>query len=110
METIKTHLLSFIKRFAVLGDKSAFLLTAPFALALYIIDPTLLKTLLQWVLFAPILAGIAIVVSRLTFPHIALNDHCEQAKQGNTASAIIVAAIIFFVAFVMLALVLWAKA
>jgi len=110
MATIKSHFVSFIKRFAVFGDKSAFLLTAPFALALYLIDPTLLKTLLQWVLFAPVLAGIAIVVSRVTFPHIDLTEHINEAKAGNTASAIVVASVVFFVAAIVVALVLWAKA
>lgn len=109
MEFLKDHFFSFIKRFAVLGDKSAFLLTAPFALALYILDPSLLKTLLQWVLFAPVLAGIAIIVSRLTFPQINLGEHAGSARSGNVASAIVVGSIVVFVAAVILALVIWAK-
>ena len=109
MSSLKTHLFSFLKRFAVFGDKSAFLLTAPFVLALYFLDPALAKTLLQWVLFAPVLAGVAIIVSRLTFPHIVLGDHVDRAEAGNVASAIVVAAVIAFVGAVILALVLWSK-
>lgn len=109
MEFVKSHLTSFLKRFSAFGDKSAFLLTAPFALALYLLDPSLAKTLLQWVLFAPVLAGIAIIVSRLTFPQIVLGDHVEGARAGNVASAVVVASVIGFVAAVIVALVLWAK-
>lgn len=107
---LKEHFLSFVKRFAAFGDKSAFLLTAPFILALYFIDKALLATLLQWVLFAPVLAGVAIIVSRLTFPNIVLDEHADEARKGNVAAAIVVAAIVFFVAVTMIALVLWAKA
>lgn len=109
MDYLKNFAASLLKRFAAFGDKSAFLLTAPFALALYLLDASLAKTLLQWILFAPVLAGIAIVVSRLTFPHIVLGDHVDSAGRGNVASAIIVASLIGFVAVVVLALVLWAK-
>lgn len=109
MEFLKTNLASFLKRFTAFGDKSAFLLTAPFALALFLLDPALAKTLLQWILFAPVLAGVAIVVSRLTFPHIVLGDHVDSARGGNVASAIIVAALMGFVAAVVVALVIWAK-
>lgn len=109
MEFIKDHLISFFRRFTVLGDKSAFLLTAPFVLALYLLDPSLLKTLLQWVLFAPVLAGIAIIVSRLTFPQINLGDQADSAAKGNVAAAIVVASIVAFVAAVILALVIWSK-
>lgn len=104
------HLSSFLKRFRVFGDKSAFLLTAPFALALYFIDPTMLKTLLQWLLFGPVLAGVAVLVSRLVFPHIDLGEHAESAKAGNVGSGLICAAIIVFVGLLMLALTGWARA
>lgn len=109
MESVNTFFASLLKRFSAFGDKSAFLLTAPFALALYLLDPALAKTLLQWVLFAPVLAGVAIVVSRLTFPHIVLGDHVESARSGNVASAIVVAALIGFVGAVIIGLVLWSK-
>ncbi len=109
MDYLKTFATSFLKRFTAFGDKSAFLLTAPFVLALYLLDPSLAKTLLQWILFAPVLAGIAIIVSRLTFPHIVLGDHVDSAGRGNVASAIIVASLIGFVAAVVMALVIWAK-
>ncbi len=110
MNAFRRQLRSIAKRFAFLGDKSAFLLTAPFVLALYLLDPAMAKTLLQWLLFAPVLAGVAIIVSRITFPHIDLHDHADSARMGNVASGVVVAAVIVFVALTMVSLVLWAKA
>ncbi|MNH30681.1 hypothetical protein D3C79_909900 [compost metagenome] len=67
-------------------------------------------TLLQWVVFAPVLAGIAIIVSRVTFPQIELTKLVKEAELENRAAGLVVAAIILFVGITMLSLVLWAKA
>lgn len=107
---MKNHLESIAKRLRVFGDKSAFLLTAPFAVALYYIDPAMLKTLLQWLLFGPVLAGVAIIISRIVFPHIELNEHIDEAKRGNPASGLIVAAVIVFVGLLVMALAGWSRA
>lgn len=104
------HLSSITKRLRVLGDKSAFLLTAPFAVALYFIDAALVKTLLQWLLFGPVLAGVAIIISRLVFPQIELNRHADEALRGNTASGLIVAAIVIFVGLLVMSLAGWSRA
>lgn len=107
---MRAYLDSLFKRLRVLGDKSALLLTAPFAVALYLIDPAMLKTLLQWLLFGPVLAGVAIIISRLVFPQIELNRHVDAALKGNTASGLIVAAIIVFVGLLVMSLAGWSRA
>ncbi|MNH66872.1 hypothetical protein D3C76_388830 [compost metagenome] len=104
------HIKSFLRRFSFLVDKSALFLILPCAAALYFIDPAMFATLLQWVVFAPVLAGIAIIVSRVTFPQIELTKLVKEAELENRAAGLVVAAIILFVGITMLSLVLWAKA
>lgn len=104
------HIQSFLRRFSFLVDKSALFLILPCAAALYFIDPAMFATLLQWVVFAPVLAGIAIIVSRVTFPQIELTKLVKEAELENRAAGLVVAAIILFVGITMLSLVLWAKA
>lgn len=106
---MRAHIDSLLKRLSVLTDKSAFLLTAPFALALYFIDAAMTKTLLQWLLFAPVLAGVAVLVSRIIFPQIDLGEHADLAKNGSVGSGLIVAAIILFVGLLVLSLASWAR-
>lgn len=104
------HIKSFLRRFSFLVDKSALFLIIPCAVALYFIDQAMFATLLQWVVFAPVLAGIAIIVSRVTFPQIELTKLVKEAELENKAAGLVVAAIILFVGITMLSLVLWAKA
>ncbi len=102
---------SLFSRFRVLGDKSAWVLIVPVVIGLFLIDPAMVKTLLQWTLFAPALAGIAIIVSRVVFPQINLGDLVEAVtKENSRPAAIVVGALILFVGIVFLALILWAKA
>lgn len=104
------HIHSFLRRFSFLVDKSALFLIVPCAVALYFIDQAMFATLLQWIVFAPMLAGIAIIVSRVTFPQVQLTKLVSEAEDGNKAAGFVAGAIIIFVGLLMLALVLWAKA
>ena len=98
-------------RLGAIADKSAWLLMGPSIASLYAIDPALATTLLQWGLFGLVLAGVAIIISRLVFPQIQLTALVESAHgEKNTAAGLVVSAIILFVGLVMLSLVLWAKA
>ena len=98
-------------RLGALADKSAWLLIAPAIAALYVVDPAMAQTLLQWALFGSVLAGAAIIISRIIFPQIKLTDLVGEAtSENNVAAGIIVAAVVLFVGLVMLALVIWAKA
>lgn len=98
------------KRLKALLDKSAWLLILPSLVALFFIDEAMLKTLVQWLVFAPVLAGVAIIVSRVVFPQIHLTTLVEQTQKGNTAAGHLASALVLFVAIVILALVMWAKA
>lgn len=98
-------------RLGALADKSAWLLMAPAIAALYAIDPAMVMTLLQWTLFGSVLAGAAVMISRIVFPQINLTEMVKDAKdENNTAAGLVVAAVVLFVGLLMLALVIWAKA
>lgn len=101
---------SFLKRFKVLGDKSALFLIVPAVAALFFIDAAMVKTLIQWLVFAPIIAGVAVVVSRIIFPHIDLTQLIKETHEGNKASAILAGSLLLFVGLLVFALVTWAKA
>lgn len=111
MDAIKGIFESFKTRLHALFDKSALVLIAPALIALFLIDGSIARTLVQWSLYALVLAGVGIIVSRVTFPQIKLGDLIDDAHRlGNIASAIIASSVIFFVGIVLMAMVLWAKA
>lgn len=93
-----------------LFDKSGWLLILPFALVLFLVDPSMAKTLLEWLTFAPILAGTAVIVSRVVFPQIHLSTLVHQTLQGNRAASFLACALIGFVAVIFAAMVFWSKA
>ena len=58
-----------------------------------------------------VLAGAAVIISRLVFPQIELTRLVANVhEEKSTAAAIVIASIVLFVALIMLALVVWAKA
>lgn len=110
MQTLRDYLFGFWIRFAALFDKTAILLIIPALLVLWDIDAAMFKTILQWVVVAPILAGIAVMVSRVIFHKVDLTKLIRRAEDGNTAAAIIALGVILSVTIIFLALVLWSKA
>lgn len=106
-------LVEFFKnsRLGALTDASAWLLIAPALAALYVIDPALAKTFAQWSIFALVLAGAAVMVSRIIFPQIDLTALIKSVLEDkSTAAGLVASAVVFFVGLVMLAMVIWAKA
>lgn len=106
-------LMEFIKasRIGALTDASAWLLIAPALAALYVIDPALAKTFAQWSIFGLVLAGAAVMISRIIFPQIDLQALVKSVLEDrSTAAGIVAASVVFFVGLVMLSLVIWAKA
>lgn len=100
-----------MRRVRALVDKSAWLLILPAVLYLFLIDTAMARTLLEWTAYALVLAGITIIISRVTFPQIDLSDFVDKvSKTGDRAAAMVVSAIVIFSGLLMLALVLWARA
>lgn len=92
-------------------DTSAWILILPAIIALYWIDDSMLRTLLEWVIFAPALAGIAILISRIVFPQVNLSETVQSALDDHSMpAAVVAAAVIGFVGLVFFALIFWARA
>lgn len=97
------------RRFAALLDGSAWLLILPALLGLFAWDAPMARTLLQWSLFFVVLSGFAVMISRIVFPQINLSEYLVRAYHGDLACAIVAAAVVAFVAFLILSFVLWAR-
>lgn len=98
-----------VKRLIALIDLSAWVLILPAVVFLSAVDPAMIRTMLEWTSYALVLAGVAIVVSRVTFHQIRIDDLIGQVRRGNRAAATVIASIVVFVGIVFLALVMWAK-
>lgn len=105
-----SHLQSITKRLRALIDKTALLMILPCFILLWFIDEAMTLTVVQWLLVAPIITGLAVIVSRMMFPQINLTRLLEEAHGGNRASGIVVAGLLLFVGLLILSLVTWAKA
>ena len=105
-----TVIQSIIKRLRALVDKTALLMILPCLLILWYIDEAMLLTVVQWLLVAPIITGLAVIVSRMMFPQIELTKLISEAHEGNKASGIVVSGLLLFVGLLILSLVMWAKA
>lgn len=90
-------------------DKNALALVVPPAAILGFMDLPKLLTLLEWMLYAAVLAGFAIQISRTVFPQIGLSEMVEKARETPEGSSRVVASVVVFVGFLMLALALWTK-
>jgi len=98
------------KRIDALIDKSAWILILPALLIVYFSDVGMLKTLLEWSAFGVVLAGAAVMISRIVFPQIHLDSLVDRAvDEKNAAAAIIIAALILFVGMLIYSLIYWAK-
>lgn len=100
---------SWFLRLAALLDKSAWLLIAPALAALFWVDAPLARTFVQWTPFFLVLAGVAIIISRIVFPQINLGQFARRAYGGDQACALVTAALILFVGILIISGVLWVK-
>lgn len=95
-------------RIRSLGDKSAWILLAVGALV-FAGGSNMLISMISWIAFAFIAAGITIFLSRIGFSSIKFSELVPEAKKGNVAAAIIVASVVLYCALAFIAIVLWAK-
>lgn len=101
--------MSFLYRLKSLLDQSAWLLMLPASLILYIIDPSMAQTVAQWTLIALVLAGVAIIVSRIVFPQLDFDVLLPLVYAGNVAAGQVLSSLVLCVGLVFLSLVLWAR-
>lgn len=98
-----------VARIKALIDKGGWMLIALGAVGLAIADYRLLLTLLEWSLYALVIGGLTIIVSRITFPQIKLSRLVERAQEGDMPAAVMVAALLLYCALVFIGIVMWAK-
>lgn len=96
-------------RFAALLDGSAWMTMAPALIALFFIDAPMATTLLQWSLYFLVVVGVALMLSRIAFPHIRLQRFIDGAAKGDVACAIMVFSVVLFVGVLIVSFVLWAR-
>lgn len=97
-------------RFLSLFDSTAWLLMLPAGLALYYIDSAMMATVVQWLLVAPLLAGITVIVTRVIFPQVSIAWLVAQVEERNVAAGMLAAALVIFVGLVFLGMVIWGRA
>lgn len=95
---------------APMFDSAALFLMLPAAAALYHLDPAMLLTVVQWLLVAPILAGLAIMVSRMIFPQVSIKWLVEEVGKGNIAAGMLASGLVVFVSMIFIGLAVWARA
>lgn len=66
-----------------LADKNGWLLIIIGLAAVGFSDIKMTMTLLQWAVFSLVIAGLVIVISRITFPQIKLSELMERVKSGD---------------------------
>lgn len=96
-------------RLAPLLDPSSWLLALVGFGLLAALDWATALTLLQWSLFALVIAALTIVVSRISFPQIKLSEFVARAKEGDQPAAVVVASVLIYCALVFVGIALWAK-
>ncbi|EAM1616336.1 hypothetical protein EU642_22120 [Salmonella enterica] len=106
-----SHFLHSIRmRTRALTDKSAWMLMLPSLVCLWWIDEALFKTIVEWLIVAPLITGLAVMLSRIVFPQVNLGLLVDEAILENKAAAIVVAGLMLFCGLLIVALMLWAKA
>jgi hypothetical protein len=103
-------LLALRARVAPFTDPTAWALIAACVGVVWLIDPVMAKTLLQWVVFFGALCGFAIIISRHTFPQIRLGAHVTAALAGNVGAGLVVLGLMIFMSALILSLAIWGKA
>lgn len=111
---MKDKLVTFVKSLwnrvlDTFGDTTPWLLALPSGLILLLLDVAKLLTLLEWMLYAAIIAGFAVQISRTVFPQIEFTAMVKKALEDARASATVSSAIILFVGLLVFSLALWTK-
>lgn len=96
-------------RLAALFDQSSWLLIAIGVAVLALADWRTALTLAQWAAGALAIGGLTIVISRIMFPQIRLDELMVKAKAGELPAALVVAAVVLYCAIVFVGVALWAK-
>jgi len=92
-----------------LADKNGWLLIIIGLAAVGFSDIKMTMTLLQWAVFSLVIAGLVIVISRITFPQIKLSELMERVKSGDQPAALVVLGLLLFCGLLFVGTAMWAK-
>lgn len=98
------------KRLRPMFDLTTWVLLSISLIPLWLIDPAMVLTLVQWSAYGLALAGVSIFLTRLFTPQIDLSLFVMRAAQGDVAAANVVRAVTLLLGMVFIGLVLWARA
>ncbi|EBA6160067.1 hypothetical protein H8U31_001310 [Salmonella enterica] len=82
----------------------------PSLVCLWWLDEALFKTIVEWLVVAPLITGLAVMLSRIVFPQIDLGLLVDEVLLENKAAGIVIAGLMAFCGLLILALMLWARA
>jgi len=82
----------------------------PSLICLWWIDAALFKTIIEWLIIAPLITGFAVMLSRIVFPHVSLGALMDEVMVQNRAAGLVVCGLMMFCGLLILALMVWAKA
>lgn len=99
----------WIGRAMALIDGSALLLILPALVWMWHRDPPTVKSVLEWTVYYAVFAGLAVIISRITFPELKFHEFIEKALYGSVAAAIVVASVLMFVAWSVQSISTWAR-
>lgn len=91
-------------------DLSAWVLVLVAMVPLFFIDQAMALTLVQWTAFGLALAGVSVVICRVTLPQLNLSELLDLVRLGSSPAAIVLAGLMLYLAVIFMGLVLWAKA
>lgn len=90
-----------------LHDARAYFLILPFAFLMWMIDPVIAETWLQWAIALPIICGVMILIRKIVFNTLDLSAAISKACETSTGSGYVVIAISIFCSTFLLAATLW---
>jgi hypothetical protein len=106
LDRLVAHARDWFFRGLSLLNKSALLLILPAFALLYWLMPSAVLTIVQWAVYVPIFAGVAVIVSLLAFPQVKAQELISQVASGNVASAIVLVALMAFYATIFVSLLI----
>lgn len=113
MHSVRYHLERFParlkKRLLPFLDLTFWVCTVLVVVPLWLLDPPMMKTLIQWSAFGLALAGLSVLVVRVMLPQVDITDLLREARQGNVAAGLAMVGMAILMSFVFLGLILWAK-
>lgn len=90
-----------------LNDSRIYILVVPATILLFIIDPIIAQTWMQWGIVLPIIAGVTLVLRKILFNTLDMSAAIEKACETPSGSGSVVLAVAIVMAAVLLSATIW---